>query len=119
MPLVNIMVNARAYTVACDEGEEEHLRELAEHVDGKVRELLESVGQVGDARLILMAALLITDDYFDAAARLEQRGREVGDLSVAQDQMKERISVAEAGAVSTLESAANRAEELAARLGQA
>jgi cell division protein ZapA len=119
MPLVNIMVNARAYTVACDEGEEEHLRELAGHVDGKVRELLETVGQVGDARLILMAALLITDDYFDAAARLEQRAREVGDLSAAQDQMNERISDAETGVVSALESAANRVEELAARLAQA
>ena len=47
MPLVNVMVNGRAYTIACDDGEEDHLRELAEHVDGKVRELLESVGQVG------------------------------------------------------------------------
>jgi cell division protein ZapA len=119
MPLVNIMVNTRAYTVACDEGEEDHLRELAAHVDGKVRELLESVGQVGDARLMLMAALLITDDYFDAAAKLEQRAREMGDLSVAQDQINHRISTAEAGVVSTLESAAIRAEELAARLGQA
>ena len=62
MPLVNVMVNQRAYTIACDEGEEEHLKELAEHVDGKVRELLGSVGQVGDARLLLMAALLVTDD---------------------------------------------------------
>jgi len=40
MPLVNAMVNGRAYTIACDEGEEEHLRELAAYVDGKVRELL-------------------------------------------------------------------------------
>ena len=47
MPLVNVMVSGRAYTIACDEGEEEHLKELAAHVDGKVRELLESVGQVG------------------------------------------------------------------------
>ena len=47
MPLVNVMVSGRAYTIACDEGEEEHLKDLASHVDSKVRELLESVGQVG------------------------------------------------------------------------
>jgi cell division protein ZapA len=119
VPLVNIMVNSRAYTIACDEGEENHLKELAAHVDGKVRELLESVGQVGDARLILMAALLITDDYFDAVGHLEQRDRQVGDLSAAQDRMGERISIAESGAVSALEAMAKRAEELAARLGHA
>ena len=53
MPLVNVMVNNRAYTIACDEGEEDHLRQLAGHVDGKVKELLGSVGQVGDQRLLL------------------------------------------------------------------
>ena len=40
MPLVNVMVNNRAYTIACDEGEEEHLKELAAHVDAKTREVL-------------------------------------------------------------------------------
>ena len=34
MPLVNVMVNNRAYTIACDDGEEEHLRQLAAIVDG-------------------------------------------------------------------------------------
>jgi cell division protein ZapA len=119
MPLVNIMVNSRAYTIACDEGEESHLKELAAHVDGKVRELLESVGQVGDARLILMAALLITDDYFDAAGRLQQNAEAMGDLATAQSQMDERISLAQAGVVSALEAAAKRAEDIAARLAQA
>ena len=38
MPLVNVMVNARAYTIACDDGEEDHLKELAGHVDEKVRD---------------------------------------------------------------------------------
>ena len=37
MPLVNVMVNGRAYTIACDDGEEDHLRELAQMVDVKAR----------------------------------------------------------------------------------
>ena len=47
MPLVNVMVNGRAYTIACDDGEEDHLRELAAHVDAKVREVLELGGPGG------------------------------------------------------------------------
>ena len=43
MAVVNVMVNGRAYTIACDDGEEEHLRDLAGHVDARVRELLSAM----------------------------------------------------------------------------
>ena len=76
MPLVNVMVNSRAYTIACDDGEEEHLKALAAHVDAKAREVLGSVGQVGDARMLLMAALLIADEHHDLAGRLGKRHKE-------------------------------------------
>jgi cell division protein ZapA len=45
MPLVNVMVNSRAYTIACDDGEEDHLKDLAAIVDAKAREVLGSVGR--------------------------------------------------------------------------
>ena len=70
MPLVNIMVNNRAYTVACDEGEEDHLKDLATQVDAKAREVLASVGQVGDARMLLMAALLIADEHHEMSGKV-------------------------------------------------
>jgi cell division protein ZapA len=119
MPLVNVMVNNRAYTIACDEGEEDHLRELAGHVDSKVRELLEEVGQVGDLRLVLMAALLVTDDYFDAVARLEARTKEMGELTGSNSEIAEKLDRAEEIAAETLEAAARRIEDIAARLAQA
>src|ERR1700739_1500493 len=53
MPLVNVMGNSRSYTIACDEGEEPHLKELAAHVDAKVKELIGTAGQVGDQKLLL------------------------------------------------------------------
>lgn len=117
MPLVNVMVNQRAYTIACDEGEEEHLRELAAHVDRKVRELLGSVGQVGDTRLLLMAALLITDEYFEAQSRLDTRSRELSDLSAAHNIVQSRSGNAQAASV--LEAATKRLSDIAARLSAA
>jgi cell division protein ZapA len=119
LPLVNVMVNSRAYTIACDEGEEEHLRDLAKHVDGKVRELLETVGQVGDLKLLLMAALLITDDYFDAVHRLESRAKEFDDLSSASADAKTRIGSVETRAAAVLEAAKKRVGDIAARLAEA
>jgi cell division protein ZapA len=116
MPLVNVMVNSRAYTIACDEGEEDRLRELAAHVDQKVRELTGAVGQVGDQKLLLMAAVLITDEFFDARARLDGHARKVGELSSAQAELHGRASKSEESAAQTLEDAAVRLEAIAARL---
>ena len=118
MPLVSIMVNARTYTVACGDGEEHHLQELAAHVDGKVKELLENMGQVGDARLILMAALLITDDYFEAKNLLAQCTKERDRLAAAEERTNEAVSQDGYGAAAVLEAAAKRIEDIAARLSE-
>jgi cell division protein ZapA len=65
-----LTINGRNYTVACEGGQEEHLGRLAEYVKMRVEELSESVGQIGDARLILMVALLISDELSDAYAEM-------------------------------------------------
>jgi cell division protein ZapA len=119
MPLVNVMVNSRAYTIACDEGEEEHLRQLAGHVDGKVKELLGSVGQVGDQRLLLMAALLIADEHHEAANELQQRSQELGELTGNHGVIASRLAESEAVAAEALEAATKRLEDVAGRLAQA
>jgi cell division protein ZapA len=119
MPLVNIMVNNRAYTIACDEGEEEHLRELAAHVDSKVRELLSSVGQVGEQRLLLMAALLLADERHDASSRLVARTKEVTDLAGSHEEIAAKLDQSETFAAELLENAAKDLEDVAARLAHA
>lgn len=119
MPLVNVMVNGRAYTIACDEGEEDHLRELAGHIDAKMRELLGSVGQVGDQRLLLMAALLVTDEYFEAAQRLEAHRKELGDLAGAREALGHQLARSEDTVVSAFEAGAKRVEDIVANLARA
>jgi cell division protein ZapA len=66
MATVTVTVNGRRYPIACDEGEEEHVSKLASYVDDKVSELSGSVGQIGDAQLLLMASLLVADELSDA-----------------------------------------------------
>jgi cell division protein ZapA len=119
MPLVNVMVNSRAYTIACDDGEEEHLRDLAKMVDLKAREVLGSVGQVGDARLLLMAALLIADEHHAMSLRMNSASREAGDLAGAQQTLHARLAEAESSAANALEAAATKVEEIAAALARA
>ena len=119
MPLVNVMVNGRAYTIACDEGEEEHLKELGAHVDSKVRELLGSVGQVGDQRLMLMAALLLADEFHTASTQLASLKSKLTEFSNAREEADKRLSKSESFAADTLEAAAKRIENIAAGLAHA
>jgi len=119
MPLVNVMVNGRAYTIACDDGEEEHLRDLARMVDAKSREVLSSVGQVGDARLLLMAALLIADEHHAMSAKMESADAAAGNLVGAQETLHLRVSEAESRAADALEAAAAKIEDIAAGLVRA
>jgi cell division protein ZapA len=62
MAQVEVSINGRGYLVACDDGQENHVARLGQYLDQKVSVLVKSVGQVGDARLLLMAGLLVADE---------------------------------------------------------
>ena len=119
MPLVNVMVNSRAYTIACDDGEEEHLRELAQMVDAKAREVLGSVGQVADSKLLLMAALLLADEHHDTSHRLSSAARDASEKAGEQENLHLRLAEAEETAAKALEQAAKRIEAIEAGLAKA
>jgi cell division protein ZapA len=115
MPLVNVMVNGRAYTIACDDGEEDHLRQLSTVVDSKVRELLGSVGNVGPERLLLMAALLIADEHHGGRMEADRHAAEIQ----ARSEMEARVKAAESQVHVAMEQVAAEGElrgELEARI---
>src|SRR5437899_4331629 len=87
MAQVSLMVNGRPFAVTCGDGQEGRIRRLGEYVDAKVAEFVRSVGQVGEARLLLLAALVIADELADAneALRLERSGAHDGEAGAAVD----------------------------------
>lgn len=119
MPLVNVIINERSYAIACDAGDEEHLQRLAAHVDGKARELAKSVGPAGEQRLLLMAALVVADEYLEMAAIAEKREQEIARLSDAQGATRAQAAAAEEKAATALSAAAKRIDDIAARLAWA
>ena len=76
MAVVNVEVNGRPYAVGCADGQENRVRELARQFDEHVRQIARDVGQVGDLRLFLMAALLVSDELSDVRAQLAQSNRD-------------------------------------------
>ena len=117
MAQVTVLVNGRNYTLACEDGEEEHLTALDNFIDTRVAELGRSVGQVGDARLMLMASLIVADELAVAQERVEELEQEVE--SLRQEKETAVTAAADTGEdvfAEVLESAAKRIEDIAARL---
>lgn len=65
MAEVNVNVGGRDYRLACRDGEEEDLRAAASLLDSRVSNLSENLGSVGEARLLLMAALLVSGELLE------------------------------------------------------
>ncbi len=113
MPQVALTINGRSYQIACDAGQEDRIRQLGEYIDGKVSEFAKTWGQIGDARLILMAGLVVTDELAEATESLRrERSRGGNGATVEQD----RSAATEAVLAAGIESLAARIETVAARL---
>ncbi len=65
MAQVDVSVNGQSYRIACEDGQEDRLVDLAAMVDEKVSDLVNQIGQVGSNRLLVMAALIIADELVD------------------------------------------------------
>src|SRR5205085_2037416 len=106
MGQVSLTVNGRQFAVTCDDEQEARIRRLGEYVDAKVAEFVRSVGQVGEARLLLLAALVIADELADAneALRRERTG------------VHDEASTAVDTAANGIHGLAQRIEAIAARL---
>ena len=116
MGLVVVKVNGRDFPLSCADGQEPRIRRLAQYVDAKIGDFTKTLGQVGEARLILLAALIIADELSDANEALTQersRGRAAGGLGGAASEPGE---AAAQEAASGIERAATRIEAIAARL---
>jgi cell division protein ZapA len=107
---VTVSINGRPYPVACDDGQEERIRGLAQYIDGKVGEFAAKLGQIGEARLLLLAGLVLADELAEAtdALRRQRRSAAVGGSSYG--------STADGVLATGIENLAERIEAIAARL---
>jgi len=85
MAQVTVRINGYAYTVGCQDGEEEHLQAMAGEVDRRIESVKAVAGPSGEARVLVMASLLMADDLFetDKALRAAQAGQATGQPSAA------------------------------------
>ena len=116
MAQVTVMVGGRTYRMACGDGEEEHLLALSRRVDEAVAELRTSVGEVGDQRLAIMAAIVLADRLGDVERRLAPLEEEVERLRRVEREVERRQGQWEAAVGRALVRAAERVDACAAAL---
>ncbi|MBL6602192.1 MAG: cell division protein ZapA [Candidatus Puniceispirillum sp.] len=110
--VVTIRLNGNPYQIGCGAGEEAHVSKLGEEVESIMQSLIASVGQIGEARLLAMVALILADRAAGNADEPPLNGAADGAASGAA-----RASAADHDAAAeALEMAAERIAALASRL---
>ncbi|MCK0208105.1 cell division protein ZapA [Starkeya koreensis] len=117
MAYVTISIGGRAYRMACDDGQEEHLAGLGEEVDARIDQLREAFGEIGDQRLGIMAAITIADELSEARRRLRAAEQEAASERAARGAAVQRLEETQTLVAGAVVSAAERLERLARGLG--
>jgi cell division protein ZapA len=116
MSSVNVTINGKNYRMACEEGQEDHLRSLAEKLDSYVGQLKGSFGEIGDQRLTVMAGILVTDELTELKKRFEKMERELSKLTEKEEAKDEERLSSEAEVSDRIADFAKRIETLAETL---
>jgi len=118
MSSVNVTINGRQFRMACEDGQEGHLTKLAQELDARIEALRGNFGEIGDNRLIVMAALTVADELSEATNRLRRLEEELAALQDARVSMVDRSKATQAAVVAAFTSAAERLEAVAKKLNQ-
>ncbi|MGX4769368.1 cell division protein ZapA [Bradyrhizobium guangdongense] len=111
MSHINVTINARQYRMACEEGQEVRLLKLAESLETRIQSLRGKFGEIGDARLTVMAALTVCDELVDSGNRIRTMEQELTELRDFRNAAVERARMTQTAVVNALNAAAERIEK--------
>jgi len=118
MTQVSVTINGRQFRMACEDGQEGHLMNLARELDARIAALRSKFGEIGDTRLTVMAAITVADELAEAGLRIKRLEEEIAALQNAQVATSDRNKAAQAAIASALGAAAERVESITKRLNQ-
>ncbi len=116
MAQVVVAIAGRTYRMNCEDGQESHIEALALHVDSKMAGLRTSFGEIGEQRLVVMAAITIADELMEAKGRIESLEEQIAALAEVGQDARQTRTAREAHLAEALGGAAERLEKLAREL---
>ncbi len=81
MANVNIKFNGKDFLLSCDDGQEEHLEELANHLGDKFNKLKSDLGNIGENKLLLITSIKIMDEYFETKKKVDINKKEIQNIT--------------------------------------
>jgi cell division protein ZapA len=111
MSHVNVTINGRQYRMACEEGQEARLLNLAESFETRIGELRGKFGEIGDARLTVMAALMVCDELLDVGHRIRGLEQELEALRNVRTVAADHAKATQTAVAKALNAAAERIEK--------
>ena len=91
MANVNIKFNGKDFLLSCDDGQEEHLEELSIHLNKKFDELKNSLGNIGESKLLLISSITIMDEYFETKKKIEIQREEITKITEKFKELKSLV----------------------------
>ena len=118
MSQVSLTINGRQFRMACEDGQESYLINLARELDARIAAFRNEFGELSDTRLIVMAAITVVDELAVAGLRIKRLEEEIAALRNAQVATSDRNKATQAAIASMLSAAAERVESITERLNQ-
>ena len=112
MSQVSVTINGRQFRMACEDGQEGHLMNLARDLDVRIEGLRKKFGEIGDTRLTVMAAITVADELSEAGQRIKRLEEELAALQNDQVALSDRNKAAQAAIATALSKAAERVENI-------
>tara|TARA_B100001540_G_scaffold280537_1_gene269999 strand:+ start:314 stop:760 length:447 start_codon:yes stop_codon:yes gene_type:complete len=81
MANVNIKFNGKEFLLSCDDGQEEHLEELSLHLNNKFNDLKNSLGNIGENKLLLITSIKVMDEYFETKKKIDNQKIELNKIT--------------------------------------
>tara|TARA_B100000686_G_scaffold18204_1_gene16847 strand:+ start:328 stop:774 length:447 start_codon:yes stop_codon:yes gene_type:complete len=91
MANVNIKFNGKEYLLSCENGQEEHLEELSIHLNEKFNNLKNSLGNIGENKLLLITAVTVMDEYFETKKKIDMQKNEIKNLTEKFKELKSLV----------------------------
>ena len=91
MANVNIKFNGKEFLLSCDDGQEEHLEELSLHLNNKFNDLKNSLGNIGENKLMLITSIKVMDEYFETKKKIEEQKVELNNITERFKELKSLV----------------------------